>query len=197
MQVCSYVGAVLVGLLGLAGVAGGCSSSSPPPAESPSSEGMAADTDMAGVDEAPADTSADTTADDTSDAPAPAGSDGAGADSSAADSSAAADGSGAGSGDGGRNLAAVQKLVSDNRKPVRECYLKARKELPDLKGTLTIKFVIDPEGNVKSAELNPERSDIKSPDVVNCAIATIKSLKFPASAKGMETTVNYPYNFKP
>lgn len=191
MQVCSYAGVVLMGVLGVITVAGGCASSSPPPpssAEPTSADETMAETDMAGGEEAAADPSSDTGSEATSEA--------AGADPSA-NAEATADEGGASSSGSERNLTAVQKLVSDNRKPVRECYEKARKELPDLKGTLTIKFVIDPEGNVKSAELNPERSDIKSPDVVNCAIATIKSLKFPPSAKGMETTVNYPYNFKP
>jgi outer membrane biosynthesis protein TonB len=96
-----------------------------------------------------------------------------------------------------RDLSNIQKIVADNRKPVRACYEKARKELPDLQGTLTITFVLDPNGAVKSAEPNQERSDIKNPDLVKCAIDVIKSLSFPKSPKGMETTVNYPYNFKP
>lgn len=96
-----------------------------------------------------------------------------------------------------RTTEVIQKLVQDNRKPVRECYEKARKQIPDLKGTMTIRFVLDPEGKVKEAVLNVERSEVKSPDVVKCSVEVIKKIKFPASSRGMESTINYPFTFNP
>lgn len=96
-----------------------------------------------------------------------------------------------------RTIEVIQKLVKERRPEVRECYEKARKDLPSLQGDLIIHFVLDPEGKVKSIELNQERSTLKSPVVTDCAIKTIKSLKFPPSSRGMETNVNYPYNFMP
>lgn len=94
-----------------------------------------------------------------------------------------------------RTTEVIHKQVQDNRKPIRACFDAAKKELPDLAGTMTITFVLDPEGKVKSAELNQERSEIKAPSVVNCAIAELKKFKFPPSSRGMETTVNYPFSF--
>jgi hypothetical protein len=96
-----------------------------------------------------------------------------------------------------RSLAVVGEVVKKNRQIVRDCYEAALKKDKDLKGSLTIHFVLDPEGNVMSAELNEERSDIKTPDVVSCAIDLIKSLKFPPSSRGMETVVNYPFDLQP
>jgi len=96
-----------------------------------------------------------------------------------------------------RSTQSIQKVIIDNRKPIRACYDNAKKDLPTLKGTMTIHFVLDPEGNVKKAELNQERSDLKSPALVDCALAHLKKLKFPPSSKGMDTTVNYPFDFKP
>ncbi|GMV18696.1 MAG: AgmX/PglI C-terminal domain-containing protein [Polyangiaceae bacterium] len=96
-----------------------------------------------------------------------------------------------------RTTEVIQALVQENRKPVRECYEKARKQIPDLKGTMVIHFVLDPEGKVKEAVLNVEKSEVKSPDIVNCAVAVIKKIKFPPSSRGMETTINYPYTFNP
>lgn len=104
---------------------------------------------------------------------------------------------GEGSGEDSRTTQSIQKVILDNRKPIRACYDKHKKDLPTLKGTMTIHFVLDPEGNVKKAELNLERSDIKAPDLVDCALAHLKKLKFPPSSKGMDTTVNYPFDFKP
>lgn len=96
-----------------------------------------------------------------------------------------------------RTLDVIAKLVKDNRKPVRECYEKARKELPTLQGDLVIHFVLDPEGKVKLAELNQERSTLKSPAVSECAIKVIKGISFPPSSRGMETEANYPFNLMP
>ncbi|HWP05172.1 MAG TPA: AgmX/PglI C-terminal domain-containing protein [Polyangiaceae bacterium] len=96
-----------------------------------------------------------------------------------------------------RTIEVIQKIVKERRPEVRECYEKARKDIPSLQGDVIIHFVLDPEGKVKTIELNQERSTLKSPVVTDCAIKTIKSLKFPPSSRGMETNVNYPYNFMP
>jgi hypothetical protein len=96
-----------------------------------------------------------------------------------------------------RTIEVIQKIVKEQRKPVRECYEKARKDLPTLQGDMVIHFVLDPEGKVKTIELNEQRSTLKAPPVVDCAIKVIKGLSFPPSSRGMETNVNYPYNFMP
>jgi hypothetical protein len=96
-----------------------------------------------------------------------------------------------------RTMEVIQKIVKDHRASVRECYDKARKDLPSLQGDMIIHFVLDPEGKVKLAELNQERSTLKAPPVVECAIKVLKSIAFPPSSRGMESTVNYPFNFTP
>jgi len=96
-----------------------------------------------------------------------------------------------------RTVDVIAKIVKDHRQPVRDCYDKAQKELPSLKGDMVIFFVLDPEGKVKKIELNQQASTLKAPAVVDCAIKVIKGLNFPPSSRGMETTVNYPYNFNP
>lgn len=94
-----------------------------------------------------------------------------------------------------RTMDVIAQIVKENRKPVRECFDKAKKDLPDLKGDMVIHFVVDPDGKVKKADLNQERSTIKSPAVVDCSIKLILGIKFPPSSRGMDTTVNYPFNF--
>jgi hypothetical protein len=95
-----------------------------------------------------------------------------------------------------RTTEVIAKIIKDNRKPFRDCYEKGTKDLPDLEGTLTLHFVLDPTGKIKVAELNQERSTIKAPPVVDCAIAVLKGLKFPPSSRGMDSSVNYPFDFK-
>jgi hypothetical protein len=96
-----------------------------------------------------------------------------------------------------RTTELIQKVIVNNRKPFRDCYDKVKKELPDLRGTMTLHFVLDPAGKVKQAELNVDRSDIKSSTIVDCSIAALKKLPFPESSRGMDTSVNYPFDFKP
>jgi hypothetical protein len=96
-----------------------------------------------------------------------------------------------------RSMDVIRKLVMDNRKAARKCYEDARKDLKDLKGDLVIHFVIDPEGKVKSAEPNLERSTLKSTAVSECVVGVIKGIKFPRSSRAMETSTNYPFNFTP
>jgi len=96
-----------------------------------------------------------------------------------------------------RSMDVIRKLVMDNRKAARKCYDDARKDLKDLKGDVVIHFVIDPEGNVKSAEPNLERSTLKSTAVSECVVGVIKGIKFPKSSRALETSTNYPFNFTP
>jgi hypothetical protein len=96
-----------------------------------------------------------------------------------------------------RTIEVIQRIVKEHRAEVRECYDKARKDLPSLQGDMMIHFVLDPEGKIKTIELNQERSTLKAPPVVDCAIKVLKGLQFPPSSRGMESQVNYPYNFMP
>jgi hypothetical protein len=138
--------------------------------------------------EAPADAAAPAAP---SDKPAEAAEEGAWAGESEAKAPKAAEGNGKTE---TRTMDVIAQIVKDNRKPVRECFDKAKKDLPDLKGDMVIHFVVDPEGKVKKAELNQERSTLKSPAVVDCSIKVIQGIKFPPSSRGMDTTVNYPFN---
>jgi outer membrane biosynthesis protein TonB len=105
-------------------------------------------------------------------------------------------GAGVGGGHETRTTDVIAQIIRDNRKPFRDCYEKGKKKIPELEGTLTLFFVLNPRGEVKQAELNRERSDIVEPVVVDCALAALKSIKFPPSSRGMESTVNYPFDFK-
>jgi hypothetical protein len=96
-----------------------------------------------------------------------------------------------------RTMDVIRKLVMDNRKAARKCYDDARKDQKDLKGDVVIHFVLDPEGKVKLAELNQERSTLKAPVVTDCVLGVIKGIQFPKSSRAMETSTNYPFNFTP
>jgi len=96
-----------------------------------------------------------------------------------------------------RTMEVIAAVVKANRQKARDCYDKALKQNSGLKGDLVIHFTLKPNGKVKEAMLNRERSTITEPSVVNCVIDVIKSLEYPKSSKGFESTVNYPFNFTP
>ena len=60
-----------------------------------------------------------------------------------------------------------------------------------------ITFTLNGEGAVKNAEQNLEKSTLKNADMGKCAVDEVKTWKFPPSSRGMDTTVNYPFNFRP
>jgi len=76
-----------------------------------------------------------------------------------------------------RTMDVIRKIVMDHRKAARQCYDDARKDDKSLQGDVVIHFVLNPEGKVKSAALNQERSTLKAPKVVDCVIGVIKSIR--------------------
>jgi hypothetical protein len=109
-----------------------------------------------------------------------------------ADSASAEEGS-----EDARSMEVIAAVVKANRQKARDCYEKALKQTPGLKGDLVVHFTLKPNGKVKEAMLNRERSTITDPGVVNCVIDVIRSLEYPKSSKGFESSVNYPFNFNP
>lgn len=154
---------------------GGCASS-PPPADAPSAD--------------------ETYANESTPPAAPTHDDGVPAESSpnevAPSPAPVADASGE-----TRTLEAIAAFVKERREKIRPCYDAQLKKEPKLKGDLAIRFVLDPAGKVKSAEYAKEESTIDSPAAADCAIAELKTWQFPASSRGMDSTVTYPFNFNP
>jgi TonB family protein len=91
----------------------------------------------------------------------------------------------------------VRAVVAGNRDAFRACYDKSLKTHPGIKGRFMLKFVVNPDGSVKSAESDVAKSEIHASDLESCAVGVLKGLKFPPSKKGMESTVNYPFDFNP
>jgi TonB family protein len=96
-----------------------------------------------------------------------------------------------------RSLDDIRAIVTNNRDTFRACYDKAAKSRPGIKGTFTLKFVVSPDGTVKSAEADATKSDIHAPELDTCAATAFKALKFPPSKRGMESSGHYPFNFNP
>jgi len=166
--------------LGLVVLLLGCASAAPPP-EAP--------------DEAPAGTEGTAAAGDTApDEPSPpaptepAPINSAGEPASSATTSPARD---------TRGKQEIQQVMANNRDKVRACYDAALAKNPGIAGDLVVDFTIDPRGDVKQAEVNWSQSEIHVPELDSCAADAVRSLKFPASSRGLESKVSFPFNFNP
>lgn len=100
-------------------------------------------------------------------------------------------------GETGRRREDIQTAVQAKRDQARACYDSAQKATPTLEGDIAIAWVIDPSGAVTDPKVEPSKTTIQDAKLGECIIGVIKTLKFPASAKGMETRANYPFNFHP
>ena len=85
----------------------------------------------------------------------------------------------------------------DNRARFRACYDAVQDKEPEVKGDMTIYFVLDSGGRVREAALNEQRSTLKHPEIAKCIVDELRKIQFAASTKGLETKVNYPFNFNP
>jgi hypothetical protein len=68
---------------------------------------------------------------------------------------------------------------------------------PGIEGDLTIKWTIDPKGNVTQVSLDSSRSQIEEATVVACVGAIIRKIQFSPSQGGFETRASFPFNFHP
>jgi hypothetical protein len=96
-----------------------------------------------------------------------------------------------------RTMKVIQKIIVDNREAFRACYDEVQEKVPELKGDMTLYFVLGTSGNIKEAALNEAKSTIKNDELTKCAIIELRKIDFPPSSKGLETKVNYPFNFNP
>jgi hypothetical protein len=182
MKACAVTNVVstIVALSLLGAVACGAGAAEAPPAAAPSNAETPTENDATGTQPS---------------SPAASGSVDAPAAGSAAEPEEAAPAD-LGAGDT-RTTDSIAALVKAHRKEARDCYEKALKQIPGLKGDVVIHFTLKPSGEVKQAELNEQRSTIREASVSSCVIGVIRAIPFPKSSKGLETAVNYPFNFNP
>lgn len=100
---------------------------------------------------------------------------------------AATGGSGTLSGD------AVRATVGRALGGIKACYERALRRNPTLGGRVTIRFTVGGGGRVVSASA---ANNTISPDVGNCIVGRIRSLRFPPP-EGGNVTFSYPFFFQP
>jgi TonB family protein len=96
----------------------------------------------------------------------------------------------------GRSAEDIAAKVRAKKPETRACYDKVASKNPKIEGDVDVKFVIDPQGNLTDVAVDPAHTNVGDEAVGKCLVDVMKTLKFPPSAKGLETRAHYPFNFK-
>jgi hypothetical protein len=87
-------------------------------------------------------------------------------------------------------------LIRAKRDAFRCCFdIWARKN-PGAQGRVKMKLELDPTGALKKAYVDQQGSELHAADVESCLVDLAKSLTYPKSPSGKDTTFTYPFDFK-
>jgi outer membrane biosynthesis protein TonB len=87
-------------------------------------------------------------------------------------------------------------LIKANRDKFRCCFdLWARNQV-GASGRVSIQLKIDPEGKLTNAEIAQADTTVAAPEVHACILDVARSLSYPKSPTGKETTYKHPFDFK-
>lgn len=93
-------------------------------------------------------------------------------------------------------LQKVIDVVKANRDKFRCCFDMWGKQNPGKEIKVTLALDLKPTGEVRTAGFKADETDLKDPTVEECMSEVSKSLPFPESPTGKDTTYNHRFNFK-
>ena len=94
---------------------------------------------------------------------------------------------------GGLAMSQVQAIIKKHQGELTYCYEKNLQTQPNLRGQVSVKFIINRSGRVSSAGI--AHSSMRSPRVENCIARAFKRWKFPKPHEGVNVSVQYPIAF--
>jgi TonB family protein len=86
----------------------------------------------------------------------------------------------------------IDQTIKSNMGRFRSCYVKEGRKSPNLKGRIDIKFTVETDGTVSSAEI--ASSSMPSPLVEKCVVQQMQGLRFEPQ-KETQKDVVYPFVF--
>ncbi len=93
---------------------------------------------------------------------------------------------------GDLDKAIIRRYIKRHLNEFSYCYEKQLLAKPQLEGTVSTQFFIDPKGTVDSAMATGV-----DPEVASCVASVIKSIEFPKPKGGGGVQVSYPFTFRP
>ncbi|MFW5875371.1 MAG: AgmX/PglI C-terminal domain-containing protein [Myxococcota bacterium] len=85
----------------------------------------------------------------------------------------------------------IRRVIRRHINEVRFCYEQQLNQRPDLKGRVTVKFIISPTGAVQSSVVSD--TTLGAPPAENCIAQAVRRWNFPAPEGGGIVVVNYPF----
>lgn len=89
----------------------------------------------------------------------------------------------------------IQRVVREHRRELTACYESELQRNPDLEGTVSVEWVIAPDGSVAASQV--ESSTLSSDAVESCITRRIRNWRFPEPRGGGTVRVTYPFVFSP
>jgi len=93
----------------------------------------------------------------------------------------------------GLSAARIQASIKTGLDRIKRCWESDLRPCPALHAKVAIRFVIDPRGAVRCADVAQGGS--ASPELEACVLAAVRALRFPAAPDGRPVTVTYPFIF--
>ena len=87
----------------------------------------------------------------------------------------------------------VRLVMRKNSSGFKKCYDDELKNSPNIEGKVVLDWDISDTGEVKRASI--KSSALNNPNVENCMLSTLRTLKFPEAPKGTDANINYPILF--
>ncbi len=88
----------------------------------------------------------------------------------------------------------VNKVVRMHTRAIRRCYEKQLKANPNLKGKISVTFMINDRGRVQLVEITADT--VGDPKVATCIKSVVKRWRFPRPEEG-PVSIEYPFVFFP
>lgn len=92
--------------------------------------------------------------------------------------------------------AVIDEKLKSAQPAIQACYERALKTSPDLRGNLSISFVVAPDGKVAHTESLETDSPLSDAAAVDCILGEIRKLQFPEPSGG-RVFLNYPLKLEP
>ncbi len=88
---------------------------------------------------------------------------------------------------------AIRRVVLENMRQIKACYDRALNKDPGLHGKVVMSWVLNDRGRVTSARIS--NTTLNSTEVEQCMVSRLRTWQFPATPKGQEADITYPFAF--
>ncbi len=96
--------------------------------------------------------------------------------------------------EGGLDMDQIQAVINRNKGQIVYCYEQGVQRQPDLRGRVSVQFVIGPSGRITTAQV--AHTSLRSSEVESCMVAKMRTWQFPHPVGNVSVDVLYPFNLQ-